>query len=118
MRGDVDAGDRGAARAAVRLEHVAVEPERPLAERLEVGDGAHRAADQPLDLDRPALLAARARLALRPLAGRGGKERVLGGHPAAPPPESQRGTPSSIDAVQRTWVLPCEISTEPCGCSR
>ena len=36
-RGDVRAGDRGAARAAVGLQHVAVEPDRPLSERLEVG---------------------------------------------------------------------------------
>ena len=65
MRGDVRAADRRAARAAVGLEDVAVEPERPLAERLEVGDGAHRAADQPLDLDRAPLLLAARRLALR-----------------------------------------------------
>ena len=57
--GDVRARDRGAARAAVGLEHVAVEPERPLAERLEVAHRAQGAADQPLDLDRPPLLAAR-----------------------------------------------------------
>ena len=36
-RRDPGPGDRRAARAAVGLEHVAVEPERPLAERLEVG---------------------------------------------------------------------------------
>ena len=58
MGGHPDAADRGAARAAVRLEHVAVEPERALAERLEVGDGADGAPDEPLDLDRAPLLAA------------------------------------------------------------
>ena len=36
--GHVGARDRGAARAAVGLEDVAVEPERPLAERPEVAD--------------------------------------------------------------------------------
>jgi hypothetical protein len=78
--------DRGAARAAVGLEHVAVEPDRALAELLEVDDAAERAADQPLDLDgAPALLAAR-RLALHTLAGRSGQQRVLRGHPAATAP--------------------------------
>src|SRR5262249_57689885 len=98
--GDRGAGDRGAPRAAVGLQHVAVEPERPLAERGEVGDRAQRTSDQALDLDRAPLLAPRARLALRPLAGRGGKERVLGGHPAPPPaggparPAPVRGRPT------------------------
>ena len=83
-RRDVRARDRRAAGAAVGLEHVAVEPERPLPERLHVGDRAERAADQPLDLDRPALLATRARLALRALPRRGREHRVLGGQPPAP----------------------------------
>ncbi len=83
VRRDVRAADRRAARAAVGLEDVAVEPERALAERLEVDHGAQRAADQPLDLDRaPALLPAR-RLAVGAIARRGGQERVLGGEPAA-----------------------------------
>ena len=37
---DVRAADRRAARAAVRLQHVAVEPQRALAERAKVDDGA------------------------------------------------------------------------------
>ena len=82
-RGDVRAADRGAARAAVGLQHVAVEVDRPLAERLVVRDGANRAADQALDLDRPPALLAPARLALDALAGRRRQERVLGRHPAA-----------------------------------
>src|SRR4029077_4554310 len=61
----------------------AVDPERPLAERLEVDHRAQRATDQPLDLDRAPLLLTRARLALRPLAGRGRQQRVLSGQPAA-----------------------------------
>ena len=56
---DVAAGDRRAARAAVGLEHVAVDVDRALAERLEVDDAAQRAADQPLDLDRAPVGAAR-----------------------------------------------------------
>src|SRR5918992_4292223 len=53
--GDVRAGDGCAARAPVGLEDVAVEPERALAEHVEVGDGPDPAAPQPLDPDRPAL---------------------------------------------------------------
>src|SRR5690242_9911162 len=67
--GDVRAADRRAARAAVGLEDVAVEPERPLAQRLQVGHRSQGPADQPLDLDGAALLLARARLALAPLSG-------------------------------------------------
>src|SRR5205807_10044385 len=48
-----------------------------------VGDGADRAPDQPLDLDGAAALPAARGFALRPVAGRGGQERVLGGQPAA-----------------------------------
>ena len=38
-------------------------------------------------------------------------------HPR-PAPLSQRGTPSSMDAVQSTFVRPIEIMAEPCACSR
>src|SRR4029453_8658132 len=65
---------------------VAVEPERPLTKRLQVGHGAQGAPDQPLDLHGAALLAARAGLALRPLTGRGRKEPVLPRHPSSPGP--------------------------------
>src|SRR5918995_2562023 len=84
VRGDVRTRDRGAARAAVCLEHVAVEPHRSLAERFEVDDGTERAADQPLDLDGPPTLLPARRLALHALAGRRRQQRVLGGHPTAP----------------------------------
>src|SRR5579884_546570 len=83
-RRDIGAADRRAARAAVGLEDVAVQPQRPLAERVEVRDRAHRAPDEPLDLDRPSLLLAARRLALHALPGRGRKEGVLRGDPAAP----------------------------------
>src|SRR5437868_4092359 len=76
--------DGGAARAAVGLEHVAVEPHRPLPERAEVGDRAHRAADQPLDLDRAPLLLAARGLSIDAVARRGRQQRVLRGDPAPP----------------------------------
>ena len=50
MQRDPGAGDRGSARAAIGLKHIAIDHDLLLAERGEVGDGAKRAADQPLDL--------------------------------------------------------------------
>ena len=101
-------GDRRAACAAVGLEHIAVEPERPLAERLEVADRAERTADEPLDLDRPPVrTAARdtARCVRSPVdAGSIEYSAVIQPRPG---PASQRGTPSSTVAVQRTIVFPC-----------
>src|SRR6266550_393999 len=83
-RRNVGAADRRAARAAVSLEDVAVEPERPLAQRPKVSHRPQGPPDQTLDLDRaPSLLAAR-RFPLGALAGRRRQQRVLGGHPAAP----------------------------------
>ena len=79
---DVAAGDGGGARAAVGLQHVAVERDGALTERAQVGDRAQRAADEALDLlGAPALLAAR-RLARRARVGRARQHAVLGGNPA------------------------------------
>src|SRR5689334_19132617 len=83
LRRDIRAGDRGAARAAVCLQHVAVEVHGALAERLEVDHAAERSADQSLDLDRASTLLPACRLAVGPLARRRREQRVLGGHPAA-----------------------------------
>ena len=108
---DVGAADRRAARATVGLQDVAVEPDGPLAERLEVDDAAQRAADQPLDLDRAAALLAARRLALGALAGRRRQERVLGRHPAAAGPVEPARNTVGTDAVQSTCVFPCDQST-------
>src|SRR5437867_2092539 len=59
MQRDEAAGDRRGARAAVGLEHVAVDLDGALPERAEIGDGAQRTADQALDfLGASGLLAA------------------------------------------------------------
>ena len=79
---DVAAGDRRRARAAVGLEHVAVDGDRPLAEPAEVDDAAQRAPDEPLDLVRPPADPALGRLAVRALGGGPRQHRVLGRHPA------------------------------------
>ena len=55
---DVAAGDGRGARAAVGLQHVAVDGDRALAERLQIDHGAQRTADQALDLQRAAALLA------------------------------------------------------------
>ena len=63
------AGDRGGARAAVGLDHVAVDGDLALAERLEIDHGAQAAADQALDLDGAAALLAGGGLAAGALDG-------------------------------------------------
>ena len=81
-QGDVGAGDRRRARAAIGLNHVAVDPDGPLAEAFQIGDGAQAAADEPLNLvGAPADLAAR-RFAADALLRRAGQHAVLGGDPA------------------------------------
>src|SRR5216684_8218749 len=60
VQGDIAAGDRRRARPAIGLEDVAIDADLPLAERLQIGDGAQRPADQALNfLGAAALLAAR-----------------------------------------------------------
>ena len=78
----VRAGDRRGAGAAVGLQHVAVDDDGVLAERLEVDAGAQRPPDQPGDLvGAPADLPADALAVVA--GGRGaGQHGVLGGEPA------------------------------------
>ena len=82
VRGDEGAGDGGGARAAVGLQHVAVERDGALAERGEVEHRAQRAADQALDLLRAAALLAARRLAVAARVGGARQHAVLGGDPA------------------------------------
>ena len=104
----------GAAGAAVGLQHVAVDVDRALAERLEVDDAAQRAADQALDLHGAAVRAALRDVALLAVAGGGGEHPVLGGHPAA----ALAGHPARHRLVAPTRCRsracsPQEISAEP-----
>ena len=64
---DERAGDRSGARAAVGLDHVAIEPHGALAERFQIRHRAQRAADHPLNFERAAGLLAAARFARRAL---------------------------------------------------
>ena len=99
-RSDPRAGDRGTARAAVGLKDVAVEPERALAERLEVGDrraarGRSAAGSRPCA--RPACRA-------RPRA-RYGHRSTRGA--ASTPPSSSRGRCGGASAGRPPRSSPC-----------
>ena len=62
-------GDGGGARAAVRLEHVAIQHHGAVSQRGGVDNGAQGTSYQALDLDGAALLLAARRLALDAVAG-------------------------------------------------
>src|SRR5690606_28729155 len=77
------AGDRSRPRPAVRFEHVAVDCDRSLADGLEIDDRPQTAADEPLNLRRPAV---DLWPAITPLPRRRAarKHVVLGGDPTLP----------------------------------
>jgi hypothetical protein len=79
---DERAGDRRRARAAIGLNHVAIDPDRPLAEELGVDGGAQRAADQALNLHRPPALLSLRCFALDAIGRRARQHSVLGGDPS------------------------------------
>ena len=79
---DVGAGDRGGARAAVGLQHVAIERDGALAERAQVDDRAQRTSDQALDLLRASALLAAGGLARGARVGGARQHAVLGRDPA------------------------------------
>ena len=69
-RRDVRTRDCSAPSPAIGLQHVAVDPERPLAECLEVRYRTNRATDQPLDFDRASTLLPPRGLTVGAIAGR------------------------------------------------
>ena len=107
------AGDRGRARAAVGLQHIAVERDRALAQRRQVQRRAQRAADQALDLLRAPGLLAPGRFARAARVGGARQHAVFGGDPALALAAQEPGTPSSMVAVHSTRVSPNSTSTEP-----
>src|SRR5689334_707654 len=84
-KGYPGAGDRSAARAAVGLDHVAVDAKRALAERTQIGDGAQAPADEPLDLVGAPRLPALGGFPPHARVGRAGQHAVFGSDPALPP---------------------------------
>ena len=79
---DPGAGDRGATRAAIGVQHVAVERDRHLAHRRTVHHGAQRAADQTLDFLGSARLLAPSRFPVAAGVGGAGQHAVFRGDPA------------------------------------
>ena len=77
------AGDRGGAGAAVRLQHVAIDGDLPLAEARQIHDRPQRSADQALNLLAAAGNLAGRRLALGSGQRRARQHRVFGRHPSA-----------------------------------
>ena len=110
---DVAAGDRRRARAAVGLQHVAIERDGAFAERLQIDDGAQRATDEPLNFQRAAaLLAGRCLARLRVCVARGSMPYSAVTQPR-PVLRRKDGTVSSTLAVHSTRVSPNSTSTEP-----
>src|SRR5580693_7223719 len=83
VEGDPGPGDRGGPCAAIGLQHIAVEGDLTLAQRLKIGDNAQTAADQTLYLVGAAGLLAGGELALRARVGCPREHAVFGGNPAA-----------------------------------
>jgi len=81
VQSEPGAGDCGGPRPAVGLDDVAVDRDRRLAERPEVGHRAQAAPDEPLDLVGASARAAGADLAALALVRGGRQHRVLGRHP-------------------------------------
>ena len=84
MHCDECAGDAGRARAAVGLNHVAIDLHGALAERVEIDDRAQRAADQALDFLRASRLLAARRFAVGARVGCTRQHAVFSGQPALP----------------------------------
>jgi hypothetical protein len=82
LRRHKGAGDGGGARAAVGLQHIAVEVDGAFAQLLQVEHRAHGAADQALDLLRAAALLAARGLAVAAGVGGARQHAVFGRDPA------------------------------------
>src|SRR5437870_2730574 len=76
------AGNGRAARPPVGLDHIAVESDRALTERGQVGDGAHAATDQALDLLCTSRLPAIGGLTSHARVGGARQHAIFGGNPA------------------------------------
>ena len=79
---DIAAGDRGRARAAIGLQHIAIDLDLQFAEFFAIDHRAQTAADQALDFLRAARLLALGGFAVGAFMGRARQHAVLGGDPA------------------------------------
>lgn len=80
--GDATTGDGCGAGPAVGLQDIAIEPDGPWSEGLEVDHGPERASDEPLDFGRAAIESARRDIALFTVERRIREHIVFGGEPA------------------------------------
>ena len=76
------AGDGGGAGAAIGLDHVAVDADLALTQRLQINDGAQRTTDEALDFLRATALLAGGSLALHAFMGGARQHAIFGGDPA------------------------------------
>jgi hypothetical protein len=105
--------DRRGARAAVRLQDVAVQRDRPLAQLLQLRHRPQRTPDQALDLLRAAADLARVDSRCdRVLVARGSMPYSAVTQPL-PVLRRKGGTRSSTLAVQITRVFPASMRTDP-----
>ena len=108
------AGDRSGPRAAVGLDHVAIQRDGAFAQVRAVNTRAQAASDQALDFHACGRLVRRAplRAAMRSFVARGSMPYSAVTQPS-PLPRRNGGTFSSTLAVHSTRVSPNETSTEP-----
>ncbi len=85
-QGNKTPGDGGAPRAAIRLQHVAVDDDLVLAQGIQIHHRPQGTSDQALDLLRAAALPAALGLAAHALSGGARQHAIFGRHPAAPQP--------------------------------
>ena len=100
-------------RAAVGLQHVAVDEDGVLTEGVEVDDRPKGSPDEPLDFLRAAVnfqTVPPRRCAVAP-----GSISYSAVTQPLPCPFFHAGTPTSQQAVQRTLVRPASMSTDPAG---
>jgi hypothetical protein len=106
-------GDRSGSRAAIGLDHVAIDPDGALAQALQISHRAQRASDEALNFLRAPALLSLGRFARGAGQRRARQHSVLAGNPSLARIAQECGTVSSTDAVQMTRVLPISISAEP-----
>ena len=78
---DVGAGDRRCARAAISLQHIAVERDGALAQGAAIDAGAQRPTDETLDFERPSALFAARGFAIAAAVGGARQHAVFGRDP-------------------------------------
>ena len=116
VRRDKRARNARRARAAVGLDHVAVDVHACARPACSVEHGTQRAADQALDLLRAAALLAARGFAVVTGVGGARQHAVFGRDPALIASAQELGHALEMLAVQITLVSPNSTSTDPSAC--